>query len=61
MEQKRGLDPVRGREFKKSVSKPKKVMDSRFGLRKLPQNSNERPSIAVWNTPGKGPNGESQN
>jgi len=54
------MDPVRKSSFKKAVSKPKVVMDSRFGLRKLPQN-NEKPSIAVWNTPGRGPNGESQN
>lgn len=52
---------MRGGEFKKSVTKPKKVIDSRFGLRKLRYNSNEKPSIATWNTPGRGPNGESQN
>ncbi len=54
------MDAVRKSSFKKAVPKPKKVMDSRFGLRKLYQN-NEKPSVAVWNSPGRGPNGESQN
>jgi len=52
---------MRGYEFSNAVIQPKTVIDSRFGLRELPQNVNESPSIATWNTPGRGPNGESQN
>lgn len=54
------MDSVRKTSFKKAVAKPKEVMDSRFGHKKLYKND-EKPSIAVWNSPGRGPNGESQN
>lgn len=52
---------MRNSNFKKAVAKPKKVIDSRFGLRKYYFNNNEKPRVAVYNTPGRGQNGESQN
>ena len=53
---------MRKSEFSASVDKPILVNDSRFGLRKLFINENERPSIGgVYAMPGQGPNGESQN
>jgi len=61
MEPKRGLDSVRKTEFKESVVKPAQIMDSRFGLRKFFLTDAEKPSIGIYNTPGKGQNGESQN
>jgi len=51
----------RKKEFKSSVEKPLTIKDSRFGLRKMYLNEKEKPSIAVYGTPGKGPNGEHQN
>ena len=51
----------RKKVFKSAVAKPLTVRDSRFGLRKMYLNPNESPSIAVFNTPGKGINGEHQN
>jgi len=56
------LDTVKRKKvFKSAVAKPLTVRDSRFGLRKMYLNPNESPSIAVFNTPGKGINGEHQN
>jgi hypothetical protein len=53
---------MRSSEFKVANAKPIIVNDSRFGLRKLFINENEKPSIGgVYAIPGKGPNGESQN
>jgi hypothetical protein len=53
---------MRSSEFKDANSKPITVNDSRFGIRKLFINENEKPSIGgVYAMPGKGPNGESQN
>jgi hypothetical protein len=46
----------REKEFKEAI-----IVDSRFGKRKLTLNTKEKPSIAVYGTPGKGPNGEHQN
>jgi len=52
---------VRSAEFKAAVNKPISVNDSRFGIRKLFINENEKPSIGgVYTLPGKGQNGESQ-
>lgn len=52
---------MRGDEFKKPLTKPKRVMDSRFGLRKYFVNDKEKPRVGTYNTAGRGPNGESQN
>jgi len=46
----------RDNEFKTAT-----IVDSRFGKRKITLNTKEKPSIAVYGTPGKGPNGEHQN
>jgi hypothetical protein len=47
--------------FKESVAKPTVFKDSRFGIRRLFINEQERPRIATYMGPGKGPNGEHQN
>lgn len=52
---------MRTKEFKKGAPKPKKVIDSRFGLRKFFTTSKEKPTAGVYNTAGRGPNGEHQN
>jgi len=50
---------------KKSFKQPKieqvTIRDSRFGVRRLFLNTEERPRIHVPQRPGRGPNGESQN
>ena len=51
---------------RKKAFKPPKVeqatmSDSRFGVRRMFLTKQERPRIATYRTPGKGPNGESQN
>lgn len=51
----------RKKEFQPTKVKELAIRDSRFGLRKMFLNENEKPSIAVYGTPGKGPNGEHQN
>jgi len=51
----------RTEEFQQPEIKESTIRDSRFGLRRLFLNENEKPSIAVYGTPGKGPNGEHQN
>jgi hypothetical protein len=49
-------------EFHNAVPKPVVINDSRFGIRKFFFNQKEEPSIGgIYATPGKGPNGESQN
>jgi hypothetical protein len=48
-------------EFKKAVVKPTQIRDSRFGIRKFFLTEADKPSIGIYNTPGRGPNGESQN
>ena len=48
-------------EFKDAHPKPVEINDSRFGLRKFFFNDTDKPSIGIYNTPGRGPNGESQN
>ena len=50
---------TRNTEFLGAIETPHYFTDSRFGLRKLFLNENEKPSIAVYGTPGKGANGES--
>jgi hypothetical protein len=47
--------------FKEPLAKPFTTNDSRFGLRKFFLTTRERPSIAGYTRPGRGPNGESQN
>ena len=49
------------KEFKNAVAKPITVNDSRFGIRRMFLNTQERPRIGMYMNPGKGPNGESQN
>lgn len=48
-------------EFKQVLVKPAKYIDSRFGIRNLFLNKQERSRTAKYATPGKGPNGEHQN
>jgi len=47
--------------FKQPKIEQVTVNDSRFGVRRLFLNTQERPRIRTWQNPGKGPNGESQN
>ena len=47
--------------IKDAHPKPVEINDSRFGLRKFFFNDTDKPSIGIYNTPGRGPNGESQN
>ncbi len=50
----------RNSEFKSAVIKPKVVKDSRFGLRKLFLNDNEKSTTFSYMEAGRGANGESQ-
>ena len=52
---------MRKKEFKKAVPKPIQFKDSRFGIRRMFINTQERPRVATYRTPGKGVNGEHQN
>lgn len=52
---------MRKKEFDAAVHKPITIRDSRFGIRKLFTNTQEKPLIATYRTPGKGVQGESQN
>lgn len=52
---------ARSKEFKKSNIKPIVVNDSRFGLRRLFLNAQERPRIGLYAKPGRGQRGESAN
>ena len=55
------MDTVkRKKEFKNAVPVPANIVDSRFGIRKMIL-SNERSSIAGYQNPGRGQNGEHQN
>lgn len=57
-----GVVPLaRNKEFKEANFKPITVKDSRFGIRRLFINNQERPRIGTYANPGKGPNGEHQN
>ena len=40
-------------EFKKAVYKPAQINDSRFGIRKIYLNTNEKPSIFTYANPGR--------
>jgi hypothetical protein len=51
----------RKKEFKQPKAQLATIRDSRFGLRRTYLSPQERPSIATYSTPGKGPNGEHQN
>jgi hypothetical protein len=53
--------PRRDKEFKQAISEPATFNDSRFGIRRMFLNKQERPRIAMYRTPGKGVRGESQN
>lgn len=56
------MDPIKRKsEFKNAVIKPAKYVDSRFGIRRLFLNKQERPRVAQYSKPGRGPNGEHQN
>ena len=46
--------------FKEGAPKPTVINDSRFGIRRLFLNSQERPRIKTYSTPGRGQNGEHQ-
>jgi len=52
---------MRKKEFKESTPKPVTFNDSRFGIRRIFINKQERPRIAMYRQPGKGVNGEHQN
>ena len=47
--------------FKENLVKPLTVNDSRFGIRRMFLNTQERPRIKSYTAPGRGQNGESQN
>jgi hypothetical protein len=51
---------MRKAEFKAASKKPLTIVDSRFGIRRMFLNKQERPRIAVNTKPGRGPNGEHQ-
>jgi len=42
------------KDFKAGIPKPTIIKDSRFGIRKIYLNPNEKPSILVYNNPGRG-------
>lgn len=50
----------RNSEFKSAVIKPKVIKDSRFGLRKLYLNDNEKSTTFSYMDAGRSPNGEHQ-
>ncbi len=41
------------KDFRKAMPKPTIIKDSRFGIRKFYLNPNEKPSIFVYNNPGR--------
>jgi len=49
----------RSKAFKGEPFKQVKIKDSRFGLRKMYLNENEKPSVFTYQNPGRGANGES--
>jgi hypothetical protein len=56
------MDPVkRKKEFKQSKAQQVTIQDSRFGIRRMFLNTQERPRIAQYRNAGRGPNGEHQN
>jgi len=50
----------RKQTFKESLVKPIVVNDSRFGIRRLLLNTQERPRIKSYRHAGRGQSGESQ-
>jgi len=52
---------MRKKEFVKPQVKPAVFNDSRFGIRRIFINKQERPRVATYRTPGKGVKGEHQN
>lgn len=52
---------ARSKEFNKANPKPLIIKDSRFGLRRLFLNAQERPRIGLYAKPGRGQRGESAN
>ena len=50
----------RADSFSTAVDKPLVIKDSRFGIRTMPNNKTEVPSIFSYSSPGKGANGEHQ-
>ena len=52
---------MRKKEFKDANPKQETFNDSRFGIRRIFINKQERPRIAMYRQPGKGVNGEHQN
>jgi len=51
----------RKKEFKQPKVQKVTIQDSRFGIRRMFLNSQERPRIAQYRNAGRGPNGEHQN
>lgn len=51
----------RKKSFKQPKAQKSTITDSRFGVRRMFLNPQERPRIAVYRTPGKGVKGEHQN
>ena len=55
------MDTVKRKDdFKEGMPVPAQIIDSRFGIRNMIL-SNERSSVAGYQNPGRGQNGESQN
>jgi hypothetical protein len=55
------MDAVkRKKEFNEGAPVPTQIVDSRFGIRNMILN-NERSSVAGYQNPGRGQNGEHQN
>jgi hypothetical protein len=44
---------MRKKEFKQPKYENAKLSDTRFGARRIYFNTNEKPSIKTWATPGK--------
>ena len=51
----------RKKAFKEPLQKPITINDSRFGIRRMFLNTQERPRIKTYASPGRGSNGEHQN
>ena len=51
----------RNKAFKGDKFKEVTVKDSRFGIRKMYLNENEKPSVFTYSNPGRGAQGESSN
>ena len=51
----------RNKEFRGDKFKQVTIKDSRFGIRKMYLNENEKPSVFTYSNPGRGAQGESSN